>query len=68
MSDAAMEYYEDYPIERIKRGIDGLQALVHLLEVLDCSSDEVRNVHSIAEIIADDLAAAERATRAKLRS
>lgn len=66
MSKAAMEYYQDYPLDRIKRGINGLQALVHLMEILDSSSDAVCHVHELADIIADDLAEAERTMRAKI--
>lgn len=61
--DNAFTYYDERPVERLERGVDGLKSIILMLEVREERFDRL---HQLLEIIAEDMERGVEAVREKL--
>lgn len=59
----ALAYYDEKPVERLERGVDGLKSIILMLETRE---DRFDRLHQLLEIVAEDMAKGVEAVRNKL--
>lgn len=63
MSEAELSYYNERPVERLERSVDGIKSIIRLLETREDAFDQL---HALLEIVADDMQTGVEAIREKL--